>query len=711
MKSVVVGTAGHIDHGKSALVQALTGTDPDRLKEEKARGITIDLGFAHLVLGDLSVAFVDVPGHERFVKNMLAGVGGIDLVVLVVAADESVMPQTREHFDICRLLRVPAGLIALTKADLVDAETLELVRLEVRELVAGSFLEGASIVPVSSKTGQGLDQFRAALADAARSTPGPAAGGATRLPIDRVFSVRGFGTVVTGTLVSGRVRADDELAIAPGDRLVKVRGVQVHGARQAEAVAGQRSAVNVGGVEVDEIERGHNLVAPGAFEATRLADAVVDVLSNAKPLKHGARVRFHQGTAEILGRVAIVGPMQPATEASFSAARGAPSAFSTARGAPPPLGHPSAQSPRAGDPAARAAALEDSLSHPNTGAALGAPLSSRGPQALLAPGVRAFVRLRLERPVVLTRGDRYILRAYSPAVTIAGGHILDPKPPRMAIRTQAAVDRCRRLDFDPAADADRIAADLRAAVVMIDDAGVAGLPVSALVSRAAISPGAIDARIEVLAADRRAVRIGDVLVGPAVLDRLKTAIVAMLAEHHRSQPLSEGTPREEARERLFGRGHPAVFERALDELAAAGTITVRDRLALAGHRVSLSPEEERARAAIVRLFREAGLKPPDAGSLSPATGVAPALADRMVTLLQRQKVLVKVDTLLFHEAALTELRRDVTALKGSAGPGVRLDVAMFKEQFGVTRKFAIPLLEYLDRERVTRRVGDARVVL
>src|SRR6267378_6325148 len=248
MKSIVVGTAGHIDHGKSALVRALTGTDPDRLKEEKARGITIDLGFAHMTIDGLNVAFVDVPGHERFVKNMLAGVGGIDLVVLVVAADESVMPQTREHFDICRLLRVPAGLVALTKSDLVDADTLELVRLEVRELAAGSFLDGAPVVPVSARTGDGLDAFRAALAAVSRNVHGRAVHGVTRLPIDRVFSMKGFGTVVTGTLVSGRVRADDELVIAPGDRLVKVRGVQVHGARQPQAVAGQRSAINVAGV-------------------------------------------------------------------------------------------------------------------------------------------------------------------------------------------------------------------------------------------------------------------------------------------------------------------------------------------------------------------------------------------------------------------------------------------------------------------------------
>jgi selenocysteine-specific elongation factor len=649
MRSVVVGTAGHIDHGKSALVQALTGTDPDRLKEEKARGITIDLGFAHLALGDLHLAFIDVPGHERFVKNMLAGVGGIDLVVLVVAADESVMPQTREHFDICRLLRVPSGVVALTKADLVDADTLGLVQLEVRDLIAGSFLEGAPLVAVSSRTGQGLDDLRRALRTVAQTVRGRPTGGAVRLPIDRVFSIKGFGTVVTGTLVSGRIRGDDELMVAPGGRRVKVRGVQVHGAGQAAAVAGQRAAVNVGGVEVHDIERGQNLVTPGTFECTRLADAVVEVLPGAKPLKHGVRARFHQGTTEILGRVALVGPVAQVGD--------------TLRAVP-----------------------------------------------ALAPGARAYVRLRLEREAVLSRGDRYVLRAYSPAATVAGGVILDPRPPRTAIRSAAALERCHRLDFDPTMDADRVAAELRAARVMIDDAGLAGLPSSSLASRVAVEPDAVEARIATLVAGGDATRAGDVLVTPRSLETLKAAIAAMLGEHHRAQPLSDGIPREEARERLLGRGHAAVFERALEELSAAGMIVVRDRIALAGHRVALSPEEERARQAIERIVRDADLKPPAPASLAAAAGVPPMIVDRMVKLLLRQKVLVKIDTLVFHEEALGRLKAAVTSLKaGGSAPGI--DVAAFKERFGVTRKFAIPLLEYLDRERVTRRVGDARIVL
>jgi selenocysteine-specific elongation factor len=671
MKWVVVGTAGHIDHGKSALVQALTGTDPDRLKEEKARGITIDLGFAHLTLGDIHFAFVDVPGHERFVKNMLAGVGGIDLVVLVVAADDGVMPQTREHFDICRLLDVPAGVVALTKADLVDADTLELARLEVLDLVAGSFLAPSPIVPVSSRTGQGLEQFRASLVAAAAATRDRTADGVTRLPIDRAFSMKGFGTIVTGTLVSGRVGTDDELRVAPGERRVTVRGVQVHGTRREEAVAGQRTAVNVSGAEVEDLERGQSLVSPGAFEPTRVADAVVETLSSAKPLKHGARIRFHQGTAEILGRVALIGPPRDASGAD--------------------------ERPRPSERGWVPASREERVGR----------RAHTQVRPGVAPGSRAFIRLRLERPAVLTRGDRYILRAYSPPLTIAGGRILDPQPPRTGTRRDAALERCRRLDVRPAGS---VESQLAAAAMMIADAGMAGLPITALVSRAAIVPPAIDVRIEALVEARQAVRAGDVLVAPDVLERLKASIVELLGQHHRDHPLSEGVGREEARVRLFGRGHAAVFERALDELGKAGTVVARDRLALTTHRLVLSPEEERAREAIERMLREAGLKPPDVAALASGVGVPAGVVDRVVKLLQRQKRLVKIDTLLFHDEALKQLKESVVAMKMAAGVDAKIDVATFKERFGVTRKFAIPLLEYLDRERVTRRVGDVRII-
>jgi selenocysteine-specific elongation factor len=653
MKSIVVGTAGHIDHGKSALVRALTGTDPDRLKEEKARGITIDLGFAHAAIGDVNVAFVDVPGHERFVKNMLAGVGGIDLVVLVVAADESVMPQTREHFDICRLLTVPAGIVALTKSDLVDADTLELARMEVRELVAGSFLDGAPIVAVSSKTSDGLDEFRAALVSAAASVKGRAADAVTRLPIDRVFSMKGFGTVVTGTLVSGRVGVEQELTIAPssGRAAVKVRGVQVHGRKQAEALAGNRTAVNLSGIDVADVSRGQSLVTPGAFEATRIADATTMVLKGAKPLRHGARVRFHQGTDEIIGRVTIVGPASGLRGSAGQAGPALPT---------------------------------------------------------IAPGESAFVRLRLERPAILARGDRYILRAYSPPITIAGGVILDPRPPRSAIRTTEAIDRARALT---GANGHPIADVADAASIFIAEAGDHGLATPALVSRAGADPRRLDALIDQLSASGAAYRAGDVLVAPAIVNRVGQAVAAVLREHHQKQPLSEGIPREELRDRVFPRGRAVVFDRVLADLEREGAIVAKDRVALATHRVALSPEEERAHGAIERAYREAGLTPPDGAALAASTGLSAGVIDRVMKLLQRQKVLIRVDTLVFHEAALKKLKSDVAALKSAAGAAAKIDVATFKERFGVTRKFAIPLLEYLDRERVTRRAGDARIVL
>lgn len=638
MRSIVIGTAGHIDHGKSALVRALTGTDPDRLKEEQARGITIDLGFAHLETGGLNLAFVDVPGHERFVKNMLAGAGGIDMVMLVVAADESVMPQTREHFQICRLLEVPAGLIVLTKADLADPDAIEITRLEVRELAAGSFLADAPIVAVSAKTGSGLDELRRALAGAAAAVRERDREGPTRLPIDRVFSVKGFGTVVTGTLVSGAIREETELVVLPRDVTVKVRGVQVHGHAAAEAVAGNRVAVNLGGADVADLARGDTLCEPGAFEPTRRLDVVINLLADVRPLRHGARVRFHHGTTELLGRVAIAGDREEI-----------------------------------------------------------------GRTAEIAAGRSAYARIRLEGPAVLTRGDRFILRSYSPSITIGGGVVIDPHPPRAGIRNAAAQVRFRRLDAAGPAEAVLDSA----LVAFVDERGAAGLSRDALVSRAGLSRAAADAAAGRLTRDGRALPVGDLLVAPGVIQDLSAGLLAALNMHHESQPLSEGLPREEARERLFGRAAPAVFEYVLTELARERKIVARDRLARVGHQVSLSAEESQAHAAIERLFREAGLAPPDAATVAALLNVPAAVADRMAALLLRQKTLVKLDALLFHTDALARLKADVRGLSTNA----RVDVSAFKERYGITRKFAIPLLEYLDRERVTRRVGDSRVVL
>ena len=305
-KHVIVGTAGHIDHGKSTLVEALTGTHPDRLEEEKRRGITIDLGFAFLSIDAVRLGFVDVPGHERFVRNMLAGAGGIDLLMLVVAADESIKPQTREHFDICRLLAIPRGVVAITKADLVEPHQLDLVRLEIEDFVRGSFLEGASVVPVSAHTGRGLEDLKRELANAARLAPARSAARHLRLPIDRSFAMKGFGTVVTGTLTSGELKIEDEVELYPAGRRLRVRGIQSEGKALQTAVAGQRTAVNLAGIDHTEIQRGMTLGPPAIFEPTDRLDARVTLLSSARPLENRARVRFHQGTLETTAEVTLL---------------------------------------------------------------------------------------------------------------------------------------------------------------------------------------------------------------------------------------------------------------------------------------------------------------------------------------------------------------------------------------------------------------------
>ena len=646
-RHIVVGTAGHIDHGKSALVEALTGSDPDRLKEEKARGITIDLGFAHLHHEDMQLAFVDVPGHERFVKNMLAGASGIDGVLLVVAADESVMPQTREHFDICRLLEVTTGVVALTKVDIVDRETVELVRLETADLLGGSFLEAVPVVPVSARTGEGLEELRSALFGMAGSLRDRTSVGATRLPIDRSFTVKGFGTVVTGTLVSGRLRVDDELTVLPSGRDIKVRGLQVHGAIEPVAAAGQRVAVNLTGVGASEVARGDSAVSPECFKITRRVDAVLELLGSVRRLRHGARVRFHQGTCEVLGRIAL-------------------------------------------------------------GPALGEDADLGDAPDALPGGGQAFVRLRLERGAVLTRGDRFILRAYSPPMTIAGGRVLDPNPPRGGIRTTAG--RRRLEQFWDGTGLREIQAEDRALTVLVGERGLVGFSHMELVTRAGVPPESVETVSVRLVSSGKIRRIGDLLVDVAALNEGRECLVATLTDFHDSEPLQEGFPREEARERLFGHAGPGVFDAVLDELVECGKLLAKGHLALASHRVTLSTEETRISNEIIVVLCEAELRPPALAEIRERLRTDESTLDQVLRLLVRQGQVVRVGSLVFDVAAIEALKKDLLSLRATAEP-VKIDVGVFKKRYGVTRKFAIPLLEYLDRERVTRRVGRERILL
>jgi len=628
MQHVIVGTAGHIDHGKSSLVLALTGTDPDRLREEKERGITIDLGFAHTTEQDTVLSFVDVPGHERFVRNMLAGVGGMDLVMLHVASDESVMPQTREHFEICRLLRVPAGLVVITKTDLADAGMLDVVRLEIQELVSDSFLEGAPVVAVSARTGEGIPALRRTLADLASTARRRTSDGPPRLPIDRVFSMKGFGTVVTGTLLSGRLTHDDELVMQPSGRVVKVRGLHVHGKSQGEAVAGQRVAVNLSGVDVADITRGETLTSTDAVTVTRHADVQIELLPTARQLKHGARVRFHQGTRELVGRIVL-----------------------------PDATH-------------------------------------------LEPGASACVRIYLDAPAALVRGDRFILRAYSPLATIAGGTILDPLPPRRGVRTAAGIARLQRLRQS----------EQDAVMAAIEDAGLCGLPLPQLSGRMGMASNQRQVLVERLVQASLASDVGGTLVATSRLSAVKEAVVAAVTRYHAGHPLEDGMPREEVRERLFARAPLPVFEHVLRVLTDGKRIIARDRIALAGHNVALTHDEARARDAMVETLRAAKLAPPDPSMLATQIGVPLEVVTRIATLLVRRSELVRAGDLLFHESAMKQLKSEIQSLKQS-GVTDTIDVASFKDRYNITRKYAIPLLEYLDRERVTKRVGDGRKIL
>jgi selenocysteine-specific elongation factor len=634
-RHVVVGTAGHIDHGKSSLVRALTGIDPDRLKEEKERGITIDLGFAHLRdESGLSLAFVDVPGHERFVKNMLAGVGGIDLVMLVVAADESVMPQTREHFDICRLLRIPKGLIVITKRDLVDPELREIAVLEAKELVAGSFLEGAPVVEVSARTGEGLSDLRGALVEIARNTPPRSSEGPFRLPVDRVFSMKGFGTVVTGTLASGSAAPDDEVEILPRGLRARVRGLQVHGEKESGASAGQRTAVNLQGIEVADVVRGDVLAQPGAFRPTWMLDAELEVLpSSSIPVKDLTRVHLHLGTAQTLARVRVLGGKKS-----------------------------------------------------------------------IAAGGRGMVQLRLEAPMVAARGDRFILRRYSPLETIAGGAVIDAYPEKHPVSSESVAERLAELVR---------AEPKEAAARFVADAGQAGVSEDELGRRLGAGVSERDRVVAELLRDGTAIAAGRaprILLAAAVAEKIGARLDAELRRFQKKNPLLRGMPKSELREKVAAAAPVEVFELILTKLHERGRLrSEKDLVATPDHRIVMNVDEEKARDVLVTHYRSSGYSPKSLADLSSEAKLDVKLLERVQRVLLKDGTVVQVaEGMVFHRDALEELKRNVRSFKTKRD---RIDVAFFKEIAGVTRKHAIPLLEWLDRERVTQRAGNERVIL
>jgi selenocysteine-specific elongation factor len=638
MRSVIVGTAGHIDHGKTALVRALTGVDADRLPEEKRRGITIDLGFAELDLGDVRLGFVDVPGHERFVKNMLAGAHGIDLVALVIAADEGVMPQTREHFDICRLLDVKSGLVVLTKTDMVDEELLELVRSESEELVAGSFLEGGAVVAVSARTGQGIEELKATLREAALNVPSRGSGSVARLPVDRSFTMRGFGAVVTGTLVAGEIEEGQELELLPAGGRVRVRGLQVHGASVRKAEAGQRTAINLGGVEASSVERGMTLAPAGRLSATQIVDARVTVLADApRALKTRQRVRVHHGTAEALARVAV---------------------------------------------------LEES--------------------GEIAPGASGLAQLRLESPIVALPGDRFILRTYSPQRTIAGGEILDAHAQKRRGRDRAEAKE-RLAALDGADNAARL-------VFFVVSAGERGLRRAEAAARTGWLDEALDAAVSEARSRGAVVEAEGVLVSNDVFERLLRAATEEVEAHHGREPLSRGMARETLREQVFAYAAPEIFRAVLRHAETEGALVAeRELVRSSRHSLKLSPADAETRDRLEKVYLDAALEAPTLEEAFARAGGDARGRERMRKILQLlidAGALVRVSgDLFFHCDALERLVSALRDYAATRGPERLIDVAAFKQLSGVSRKYAIPLLEYFDRERVTRRAGDRRIIL
>ena len=629
----VIGTAGHVDHGKSTLIRALTGIDPDRLQEEKERGMTIDLGFAWLTLPNgVEVSIVDVPGHERFIHNMLAGVGGIDIAMLVIAADEGIMPQTREHVAILDLLGISTGVVALTKRDLVDEEWLELVQADVEEFLSSTSLRGAAIVPCSSTTRVGLDMLTQVIQDLLEKERARPNTGRPRLPIDRVFTVAGFGTVVTGTLIDGELHLGQELEVQPGSLRARVRGLQSHRKKLETVPAGTRTAVNLGGLAVEDLHRGQVLAAPGSFHPTRAVDARLRLIRDAHPLRHNTQISLHTGAAETLGKLGLLDRDE------------------------------------------------------------------------LRPGEEAWVQIRLHDEIALARGDLFVLRLPSPSMTIGGGSIVEPHARRHRRRQEAVL---KQLAVLARGTPDEIVLEgLRSREPADVDAVVQRTGLAASEARAAIMRLLSSEELLVLdSANGTAHRLDSrsFVVTPAGWNRLSAQVEAILAAFHREYPLRRGLPKEELRTRLGADAR--LFVRELERLKSDGVATEDGPFVrLVTHAVAFSAEQERQIAALLDVLREAGVAPPDRADLESELRISSELVDALIA----QGRLVEVAAgLLYDRATLEEIIARIRADIQQHGPRT---VAQIRDLLDASRKYALALVNYTDEHKITRRVGDERVL-
>ena len=626
MRNLIIGTSGHVDHGKTEIVKALTGRDTDRLREEKERGISIVLGFAPLDLGDgITAGIVDVPGHERFVKTMVSGAVGVDLALLVIAADEGIMPQTEEHFEVIRLLGVKDAVIAITKIDLADPELVEIVEEELRNLVKGSPFEGAPVVRTSAVTGEGLAALKAALKERAMALGEREAADFFRMPIDRVWTKSGIGTIVTGTAWSGEVRKGAELVVEPGAKRVRVREVQSFERSLDAATAGMRTALALHGIRVNEVQAGMQVISPGVLTPSSMINAVVEVSRLAgQGIKNRQRLRFHHAASEILGRAVIL----------------------------------------SGD--------------------------------AIAAGSAGYVQFRLEKPAVARRGDRFILRSYSPQHVIGGGRILEANAAKLTAHSaKAAMDRLRALEAGAATDV--IAA-------CAASGGARGFPLGEL-ARYGLTRSEIVEASRALEQAGRLIVIEERLFEAGSMRDTERGLVAMIEAMSRENKLLWGVDREELKERSALREGP-LFDFLMDKGLKEGKLFFKGGRVRAGSgERDLSADDEKALRALEIRIREAGFAFATKADLSTIERNEKRLASYLHILADRGEIVrVSPDGFMHAERHRELLEKVRERLAG----GESVSVGGFKDMFGFSRKFAVPILEHLDREGYTRREGDAR---
>lgn len=632
MKHIIVGTAGHIDHGKTALIQALTGTDTDRLKEEQQRGITIDIGFAFLTLPNgIELGIIDVPGHEKFVKNMLAGVGGIDLAILVIADDEGIMPQTEEHLAICDLLQVQRGLVVLTKTDLVEEEWTEMVIEDVQQGLSGTFLQDAPIIPVSSKTGSGLDELRKQLAILADQVEERSSEGVFRLPVDRVFTIKGFGTVVTGTLISGSVKREDIVEILPERIKTRVRNMQVHEVPVERAYAGQRTALNLHGAEKRSIQRGAVLCEPDLLHPTYMLDAHLTLTPKApKSLKYRARVRFHHGTSEILGRVIFFDREE------------------------------------------------------------------------LLPDDSAYVQFRLESALVAMARDRYIIRSYSPIITIGGGEILFIHPQKHK-RSSRIVARMTTLKNGSLKDV---------LSMYVEHAKLQPITSKTISGMLAVTEDDIQRGLHLLIQQKsvvNTVKQGIAVIHAGHYQHTMTKLLQVLDEFHAQFPLKSGMAKEELRKKLPADLPLQIFQQILDDQVNAGAICVEQKMVRkSAYRLQLSAEQRQIKQKLEQLYLSAHSQPPNRKDALKSTGFPEKESQEILRLLLDDGTLVRVEgEIYYHKDILDEITQRII---GYLKEHHELTVGDVKNLLQLSRKYTVPILTYLDAAGITIRKGDVRVL-